>query len=84
MRLWESVEADVFTIDNKHYLCPVDYHSKFLGIMQEERLSADNVINICQNIFSKYGLPSKIVSDVGTNSVSEEFKTSVDDLAYIN
>ena len=29
---WEYVIADIFTINNKHYLCNVDYHSKFVVI----------------------------------------------------
>ena len=29
---WESIRADIFTINNKDYLCIVDYHCKFLVI----------------------------------------------------
>ena len=28
-RLWECVGADIFTINNDHYLCFVDYHRTF-------------------------------------------------------
>ena len=28
-RLWESVQADIFTINNKYYLCTLDHHNKF-------------------------------------------------------
>ena len=41
-------------------------------IKQVEGFSADNVIKIGKIIFSEYGLPSKIVSDAGTNFVSEK------------
>ena len=33
-------------------------------LQQVEEFSAGNLIEICKIIFSKYGLPSKIVSDV--------------------
>ena len=28
-KLWEVIGLDMFTLDNKNYLCIVDYHSKF-------------------------------------------------------
>ena len=29
VRSWDVIGADMFTLNNKHYLCIVDYHSKF-------------------------------------------------------
>ena len=29
---WEILDADMFTLHNRNYLCIVDYHSKFLVI----------------------------------------------------
>ena len=70
----ESVGADIFTINIKHYLCIVDYHSTFLVIKHVKRLSADNLIQAYKIILSEYRLPSKIGSDTGTNFISEKFK----------
>ena len=33
-RPWESVTADIFSINNKHYPCIVNYHNTFLVIKQ--------------------------------------------------
>ena len=41
------VGADTFTLNNKHYLCVVDYHSKFPVITKLEDSSADNLILTC-------------------------------------
>ena len=41
--LWESVEADNFSINNKHYLFIVDHPSKFLVIKHIEGFKADNL-----------------------------------------
>ena len=41
---WESVRADIGSINKKHYLCIVDYQSKFPVIKQVEDLSPDNLI----------------------------------------
>ena len=65
----------MFTLKNKHYLCIVDYHSKFPVIKKTEHLSADSLILISKVIFAEYGLPKKIMSDSGGNFVSDKFKT---------
>ena len=45
---WEAVGADIFTINNKHYLCIVDYHSEFPVVKQMAVFSADNIIKTCK------------------------------------
>ena len=72
--LWESLRADIFTINKKHYLCIVDYHSKFPTVKQLVGFTTDKLIETFEIIFSEYGLPSKIISDVEINFTSEKFK----------
>ena len=81
-RPWESVEADILTINNKHYPCIVDYHSNFPVVKSVEVLSVDNLIQTCKIIFSGYWMSSKIVSDVGTNFVSGKSGTSATGSEY--
>ena len=38
IRPWDVIGADMFTLDNKQYLCIVDYHSKFPIIKKTEDL----------------------------------------------
>ena len=73
LRPWEVVGTDVFHFKNKHYLCIVDYNSKFPVIKRLEGLSAENLINTVKIIFAEYGIPCKIMSDVGTNFVADRF-----------
>ena len=77
----ESVGADIFTINNKHYHSTVDYHRKFLIMNQLEGFSADNLIKTCKIIFSEYGLASKILSDTGTHFMLEILRSSAKGLA---
>ena len=70
----ESVGTDILTNNNKHYLCIVDYHSKFPAVKQMERFSADHQIKTCKVLFSEYRQPSKIVSDAGTNFMFKKFE----------
>ena len=69
------IGADIFTLNNKHYLCITDYHSKFPIIKKTEDLSADSLILKCKFIFAEYGLPNKIMSGSGSNFISDKFKT---------
>ena len=73
LRPWEVVGADVLHFNNKNYLCVVDYNSKFPIIKRLEGLSAENLINTRKIIFAEYGIPQKIMSDAGTNFVSDRF-----------
>ena len=73
-RLQEFVGSDVFNINNKYFLCIVDYHSKIPIVKQVEEFSTDKLIKNMQDYFSDYGLPSKIVSDMDTDFVSDTFE----------
>ena len=70
---WERVGADMFHYNNKNYLRIVDYNSKFPAIKRLEGLSAKNLTNAVKIIFVEYGIPHKIMSDGGTNFVSDRF-----------
>ena len=63
IRPWDVIGVDIFTLNNKHYLYIVDYHSKFPIIKKAEDLSADSLILTCKVVFAKYGMPKKIMSD---------------------
>ena len=65
--------ADVFHFNNKNYLCIVDHHSKFPIVRSLEGLSAESLITTTKFIFTEYGIPQKLMSDAGTNFVSEKF-----------
>ena len=75
VRPWDVIGADMFTLDNKHYLYIVDYHSEFLIIKKTKVLSADSLILTCKIIFAEYRVPKKIMSDSGSNFVSDKSKT---------
>ena len=74
LRPWEVIGTDIFHFKNKHYLCIVDYNSKFPVIKRLEGLSVDNLIKTVKTIFAKYGITHKIMSDMGSNFVSDKFQ----------
>ena len=75
-KLWKTVDADICMLNNKTYFCIVDYHSKFPVMKLMDGLSVDSVIKTCIIIFAEYTLSNKIMSDAGTNFVSEKFQES--------
>ena len=77
LRLWDIVGAGMFNINDKNYLCMIDYHSKFPIIKKTKSLSADNLILACKIIFSEYRIPKRIMSDAGRNLFQKNLKTSV-------
>ena len=76
LRPWEVVGADVFHFNNINYLCVVHYNSKFPIIRKLQGLLAEHLINVVSAIFTEYGTPQKLMSDAGTNFVSEKFRHS--------
>ena len=70
---WEVVSMDVFHFNNKNYLHTIDNNSKFPVIKKLEGLSVESLITTTKIIFTKYGILHKIMSDAGTNFVSDRF-----------
>ena len=56
-------------------LCIVDYYGKFPVVKKVGSLAANDLVQMAKIIFAKYGLLKKIVSDAGTNFMSETFET---------
>ena len=67
--------ADIFQLNDKNYLCIVDYYNKFPVIKRMEGLSSKNLITTVKIIFAEYGIPHKPKSDAGSNFVSEKFRS---------
>ena len=55
-------------------MCIVDYNSKCPIVKRLEGLSAENLTNAVKIIFVEYSIPHKIMSDAGTNFVSDRFQ----------
>ena len=52
----------------------VDYHSMFPVIKRMEGLSAESLTAAVKVIFAEYGMPHRIMSDAGSNFISEKLK----------
>ena len=57
LRPWKVLGMDIFHLNNKNYLCTIDYHSKFPVLKRMEGLSAGSLITTIKVIFAEYGIP---------------------------
>lgn len=72
---WQVLATDIFELSGKQHLLVVDYYSKFVEIALLPNLQSATVIAVLKNMFSRFGIPQKVVSDNGTQFSSQEFKT---------
>ena len=72
---FDVISADMFMLNNKQYLCIVDYHNMFPIIKKTKDLSADSLILVCKIFFAENGMLKKIMPDSGSNFISDKFKT---------
>lgn len=73
-RPWEKAASDIFTWQGKHYLVTVDYLSNFWEMDKLHETTSREVIKKLKEHFSRYGIPSSLVSDNGLQYSSLEFQ----------
>lgn len=73
-RPWQKVAMDLFEIKGKHFLCVVDYFSKYPEVVHIQNLSSESIIIELKNIFARQGIPDIAISDNGPQFNSHLFK----------
>ena len=73
-RPWEKLGTDIFEFNGKKYLMIVNYYSRFpvIGLLSD--MSSHTICNHFTSVLVEYGLPTTIISDFGSQYVSERFK----------
>ena len=73
-RPWEKIGCDLFTLDNKEYLCTVNYYSDYFEIDPLHKAkTASVVIGKLKKHFATHGIPDVVHSDNGPPFSSSEF-----------
>ena len=76
---WQRVHIDFAgPFQNRMWLILVDSYSKWPEVVPMQSTTAKRTIEELRQIFARFGLPNKIVSDNGPQFVSEEFREFVD------
>jgi len=73
-RAWEVVSTDIFELKGHHFIIAVDHYSDFFEMERLSNESATQVIKFLKNVFSRHGIPTKLISDNGPQYSSEEFR----------
>ena len=74
LRTGEVLGVDIFHLNNKKYLCIIDYHSKFPVNKRMDGLSTESLNITTKVIFTEYSILHRLMSDTGTNFILERFK----------
>lgn len=72
-RPWEKVATDMFTYNDKNYLCTVDYYSDYFEVDLLSRTTGEVVIGKLKKHFATHGVPLVLVSDNGPPFDSHAF-----------
>lgn len=62
-------------IDGQYLLIFVDAYTKFLEVAITPTISARRTVDLCHEIFARYGSPDIVVTGHGTQFTSELFKS---------
>ena len=73
-RPWSRLHIDYLGLFLGHvWLLIIDAHSKWIEVFQMSSTSSSVIIQKLQEVFSRFGLPDRIISDNASNFVSAEF-----------
>lgn len=71
---WQRLHADFAECLGRKYLIIIDAHSKWIEALPMDRTDAQSTITALMTVFSRFGLPSQLVTDNGPPFLSHEFK----------
>ena len=71
---WQRIHVDFAQKDGKDYLIVVDAHSHWPEIFWMRETATTAIINILQDLFSRYGVVVQLTSDNGPQFRSAEFE----------
>ena len=73
-RPWQKVGIDLLTHKSIDYVITVDYFSNFWEIDKLNRTTSNAVIKKIKALFSRYGIPTTVMTDNGPQFTAEEFR----------
>lgn len=76
---WERIHIDYAgPIKSKYYLVIVDAHTKWPEICETTSTTAPKTIELLTEVFARFGVPEKLVSDNGSQFTADQFKLFCD------
>ena len=72
---WQNVATDLFTLNGQDYIVVVNIFSRYFEFEKLGSTSSDAVIRKVKGIYSRHGIPEKVVSDNDPQYASHECDT---------
>ena len=71
---WQTVSTDLLQLGRNHYLLIVDHYSNFIDYAPRRETTSSHIVNCMKSMFSRFGIPEKVISDYGAQYHSKEFR----------
>ena len=72
-RPWSRVAADLFILHGESYIALMDYFSDFIEVAELPDTTSSSVIQFLKEQYSRHCIPDCLVTDNGSQIVSQEF-----------
>lgn len=79
---WQVVSSDFFTLNGRNYIIVVDHYSLYFEVQAMNSSTSQTTINYMKTLFSRYGIPLRVISDNGPAYASEVFKAFAADWGF--
>ena len=73
-RVWKKIGVDLCEHEGKQFLVVIDYYLRLPEITYMSSTTSNAVINKLKDIFARWGVPDKIVSNNGPQFSSDQFR----------
>ncbi|XP_062604074.1 uncharacterized protein K02A2.6-like [Saccostrea cucullata] len=83
-RPWSIISTNLFDFKGHSYLVCVDHFSKWPEFAKLENQTSDNTILHLKGIFSRIGIPDKLISDNGPQFASANFREFAKDYGFVH
>ena len=81
-RSWSRMAADLFSLHSKNYMVLVDCCSRLIEVSELPDTTSSSVIQFLMEQFNRCGIPDCLMTDNGSQIVSQEFTQFVTDWKY--
>ena len=71
---WQRIHVDYLEIKGQMFFLVIDAYSKWIESFPMSSTTSKATIDVLRSLFSRYGLPSRLVSDNGPQFISAEFR----------
>ena len=71
---WARAASDILTFEGEQYLVLVDYYSKYIECTKLKDMTSQETIEALKEHFGRHGIPSRLITDCGTQYTSREFE----------